>query len=206
MVLFYHPVSPYSRKVYVAMLHRGDAFERRVLDVRGGELATPAFLARSPFGKMPVLETSDGPIWESTSILEWLEERRRVLLPAGEERIARHWDRVGDLYLSDPQSELWFRPDGPLAQDAPRIVETAWRLYDERLAGRDFTCDAGFGLGDLSGAIATHYLTLLGHVPPARVRAWQARCFELPAMATAWEEAREAATRMLAARASSRRP
>jgi glutathione S-transferase len=42
-----------------------------------------AYLARSPFGKMPVLETDDdGVIFESTSIVEYLEVRRgRRLIP-----------------------------------------------------------------------------------------------------------------------------
>lgn len=202
MRLHYHPVSPYSRKVRVAMLHRGEAADARVVDVRTGELGSAAFLALSPFGKMPVLETDDGPLFESSTILEWLEHRGpRALLPRGAEGLARHWDRIGDLYLIDAQTEIWFRPE--TAADARRNAHTAWRLLDEHLAdGREFVCGRHFTLGDLGPAIATDYLERLGEAVPERIYAWKERCFAIPAMAEALEEALPGIAAMLGARSA----
>lgn len=199
--LHYHPVSSYSRKVLVAMLHRGDRFERAVLDVFGGALGSPAYLALSPFGKMPALETDEGSLFESTSIVEWLEARGpRVLIPSGEELVARRYDRLGDLYLMDAQADYWFRPHTDAGKAAPATMEKAWGIFVERLAGRDFVCDAGFSLGDIGAAIATDYAEAMGLTPPRPVREWRARCFEIPAMAEAMEEARPTIRAMLAQR------
>ncbi len=202
MKLHYHPVSPYSRKALVAVLHRGDPVELNLIDIRQGGLRTPAFLALNPFGKMPVLETPDGPVFESTSIIEYLEERGpKSLLPAGSERLARHFDRLGDMYLLDPQTELFFRPDTPAAQKAPETVAKAWNLLETALGdGRAFLCGATFSLGDLGAAIGTDYLVRLGLQPPQRVAAWHERCFAVPAMAQGHQEAEPMLQAMLARR------
>lgn len=206
MKLYYHPVSPYSRKARVAVLHRGDGVEAHVLDLRAGELGSEAFLALSPFGKMPVLVTDEGPIIESTSIVEYLEDRGpRVLLPRGAERLARHWDRIGDLYLMDAQSTIWFRPTSPEAPEARATAHRAWGLLARQLEGKDFVAGRHFTMGDLSGAIASDYLVRLGEEPPAPVRAWMERCFAVPAMAAGLEEALPMVNAMLARRAQAAR-
>lgn len=189
MKLYYHPLSPYSRKVRAALLYRDEPHELEVVDVRSGALASPAFRALSPFGKMPVLVTDDGPMIETSSIIEWLEERGpRRLLPRGTERVARHWDRIGDLYLMDPQSTLFFQPNTEAATEARATVHAAWRLFADRLEGRAFVCGDLFTLGDLSGAIATAYLERLGEEPPDVVRAWRERIYALPALVQTTEE------------------
>lgn len=189
MKLHYHPVSPYARKALVAVYHRADPVELRFVDLRTGGHRTPEFAAISPFGKLPVLETPEGPLPESTSIIEYLEDRGpRSLLPLGHERIARHFDRLGDHYLIDPMSDLLFHPD--LAHDAPDTVHKAWMLFAHQLAdGRPFVCGPTFSLGDLGAAIATEYLVRLGLQPPPALGAWLDRCFAVPAMARALAEA-----------------
>lgn len=205
MILHYHATSPYSRKPLVAVLHRGDAVERRPVDVFTGALRTETFRALSPFGKIPVLETPEGPIIESTSIIEYLEERGpRVLLPPGSERIARHFDRLGDLYLLESQGTIWFQPRTEDAARAEReTVPAAFGLFMRQLAdGRPFVAGDTFTLGDLSGAIASDYLVRLGVAVPEPIRAWTDRCFALPAMKAALEEAQPGIAFLLARRAA----
>lgn len=103
MRLHYHPLSPHSRKVVIAIQHRGDPIELTQIQLGSGALKRPEYLAMSPFGKMPTLETPDGPLFESTSIIELLEDRGpRKLLPQAAQREARHWDRISDHYLLPP--------------------------------------------------------------------------------------------------------
>lgn len=181
--LHYHPMSPYSRKAWAALLHRGDLFEPVSIVLGAGALRRPEFLAVSPFGKMPVLETDDGPIIESTSIIEWVEARGpRVLVPDDAAFEARHYDRLADLYLMAPMSELWWAPKSEAAQAAPGIVGTAFRIFEQRLAGRDFVAGDRFTLGDLGAAIAADYLVRLGVALPSGLAPWLARCFAVPAM------------------------
>jgi glutathione S-transferase len=61
--------------VHLALEEMGQPFERRVLDWDAGELRSPEFLARSPFGLVPALQTPDGPMFETGAILLWLSER-----------------------------------------------------------------------------------------------------------------------------------
>jgi glutathione S-transferase len=200
--LHFHLASPYSRKVLVALTLHQLPFERVLIDVRGGGLQTPAFRALSPFGKMPVIETDAGALFESTSIIEYLEERQRVLLPLGREREARHYDRLGDLYLLDSQATIWFQPQSPLAERAHQNVAHAWTLLAQRLATSPFLCGESFSLADLATAIGTHHLQLLGLTPPPAVQRWAERCLGVPALAEAVREATPILEAMLAARPS----
>jgi len=74
------PVSNYTNMVHLALMEKGVRFEY-VLTYPD---QSPAFLAKSPRGKVPVLETPQGYINEASVILEYLEERGegKALLPA----------------------------------------------------------------------------------------------------------------------------
>lgn len=188
--LHYHPLSPYSRKAYVAGLHREECFERKIIELGTGALRRPEFLAISPFGKMPVLETAAGPIIESTSIIEHWEERGPCkLLPAGSERVARHFDRLGDLYLIDPVAALWWEAESDAGKKAADTARKVWRLFEAQLAERPFVAGEAFSLGDLGASIATDYFVRLGVEPPAAIRSWCERCMAVPAMKQSLEEA-----------------
>jgi glutathione S-transferase len=73
------PVSNYANMVQLALLEKGMDFEY----VHCVPDQSPAFLAMSPRGKVPVLETPHGCINEASVILEYLEETGpgRPLLP-----------------------------------------------------------------------------------------------------------------------------
>lgn len=183
--LHYHPLSSYSRKVQIGMALRGDPVELVVLDVFGGALRTPEFLALSPMGKMPVLETPAGPLYESTSILEYLEEQGpRVLLPPGHERHARHLDRVGDLYLLEPIGSYFWRKGDEQREQCERTMARAWPIFERALAdGRAFVCGDTITLGDLSAAIAAHYATTEGVALPEAIVPYCERLAAHPVLA-----------------------
>ena len=190
MRLHYHPLSSYSRKVRSAMLHRGDAHDTKTIDVFRGELRTPEYQTLSPFAKMPVLVTDHETLFESTSIIEWLEERGpRVLIPAGNERVARQFDRLGDLYILAPVSALWWREKSDEGQKAPDTIRRAWAVFEKPLAQSPFVAGESLTLGDLSAAIGTDYAVRLGVEPSSTIRAWMERCFAVPAVRQSLDEA-----------------
>lgn len=200
MRLHYHPTSPYSRKVSVAVELRGDAVERVLVDVTKGEHRSPAFRALSPFGKMPALETPDeGVIVESTSILEYLEEKGpRLLLPEGLARLARHWDRLGDFYILETQRVYLFDPGTDAAERALGHARTAFGLFERQLAdGRPFLLGDRLTLADLAGAIGGDHFERMEVELPPRMRAWVARCFDIPAMREEREAGRPLMERFL---------
>ncbi|MFA5677203.1 MAG: glutathione S-transferase [Pseudomonas sp.] len=73
-------VSNYFNMVKLALLEKGVPFE--INTVRVGQ--TPEFLAISPRGKVPCLETEQGFISETNVILEYIEETQsgKALLPS----------------------------------------------------------------------------------------------------------------------------
>lgn len=49
--------------------------EARLIDRDGGQLASPAYRALHPLGKIPAMETPDGPMFETAAMLLWLSDR-----------------------------------------------------------------------------------------------------------------------------------
>lgn len=75
------PMSNYYNKVKLALLEKGLPFEERYIGTGGGE----EVMASSPLGKIPYIETPQGPLCESQAIIDWLEAAHPAspsLLPA----------------------------------------------------------------------------------------------------------------------------
>jgi glutathione S-transferase len=183
--LHYHPLSSYSRKAAIGIRLRGDDIELTVIDVFAGGLKSPAHLQLNPFGKMPVLETIDGSIFESTSILEYLEERGpRRLLPAGQERRARHFDRLGDLYLLDPIGKFFWDKSAEVRTRASETSAKAWALWERELAdGRPYLCGDEITLADLGASVAAHYASTEGLSLPDSILRYKERLEAHPVLA-----------------------
>jgi len=64
-----------SYRVRIGLNLKGLAYEQAPHDLRAGEQKDPAYLALSPQGLVPALETASGDFVQSLAILEWLEER-----------------------------------------------------------------------------------------------------------------------------------
>ena len=85
MIRFYYlSGSPYSWRVQLALEEKGLPYDPVLLSARDGDLRSPEHLARSPHGKVPALSDGDASFYESTVILEYLEERypAPALMPA----------------------------------------------------------------------------------------------------------------------------
>jgi len=100
--LYGFAVSNYFNMVKLALLEKGLAFEEVI--THGGQSAE--FLAISPRGKVPVLQTEQGFINETSVILEYLEETQGgpALLPAEPQARAqvRALMREIELYIELP--------------------------------------------------------------------------------------------------------
>lgn len=78
--LFHFPLSPYCRKVRLALAEK--KIEVELVEERYWE-RSPEFLRRNPAGKVPILKLGSRTLTESTAICEYLEERHPspALLP-----------------------------------------------------------------------------------------------------------------------------
>ncbi len=156
------------------------------IDRAGGALDSPAYRALQPLGKIPVLETPDGAIFETAAILLYLSEKHGRLAPApnSPERAAFLKWFIFVTNEVHPTTMQIFHPErvaGPEAAAAVTLTATA-RLRDDlvlldQMVARDrpswLSPDAPSVLGYFLATLMRWISTLEpGH--PAR---WPARDF-----------------------------
>jgi len=91
LVLHYAPDNA-SLIVRLALEQLRLPYETRLIDRAAAEQTSAAYRQLNPAGLIPVLETADGPIFETGAILLWLADTHHALAPAPE-----HPDRVAFL-------------------------------------------------------------------------------------------------------------
>jgi glutathione S-transferase len=77
-----HAIPDFASLIVHLVLAELDVPHRLALhDMDSGALQSPAYLAIHPFGKIPALETPDGPMFETGAILLYLAEKHGRLAP-----------------------------------------------------------------------------------------------------------------------------
>jgi len=89
--LYDHPLSPYAQKVKLALLEKNIPFETSLPTNLGSGEANPEFSHASPRAEVPALIDDDFPIFDSTIILEYIEDKWPTpsLMPATPQDRAR---------------------------------------------------------------------------------------------------------------------
>jgi glutathione S-transferase len=122
-----YPVSNYFNAVRAALIEQQRDFD--IVLVRASQ--DPAFLARSPMGKIPVLETPSGWISETVAILEYLEDTGpAVPLHPGDPFLrarARQAMNIVQMYVEAPVRSLFPGVFGQ-ASNAPELVESVRQM------------------------------------------------------------------------------
>lgn len=209
MHLYAGRLSLYSRKTEIALREKGlDCTVEFVpfTQLRGYQPKHPAVLAANPKGRVPVFTDGGLTLYESTIIVEYLEDAYPAppLYPAAPaaRAICRQWEAYADEVMIEPLAKLMFRtePPGPnrAAQEAEAaLAEPKLRaqhaVLDAALAGRDFLCGA-FTAADIAAFMCVLWAGRLGCVPagvPA-VTAWHARLAARPAFSGIVAEIEEA--------------
>jgi glutathione S-transferase len=173
LVLHLHPFASFCWKPLVALHELGLPFTAHVV----ADAADRQALAELwPMAKIPVLrvEDQDLTIPESTSIVEYLDgvapEGPRLIPadPTGA-REARLWDRVVDAYVALPMQKVVADAlrsadarDPTGVDEARAMLDGAYRLLDDRLAGRGtdaptWLAGPSFGMADCAAAPALFY-------------------------------------------------
>jgi glutathione S-transferase len=183
-------ISGHAHRVELLLSMLGLPFERIDVDLRGREHKAAPFLARNPFGQVPVIEDGDVTLADSNAILVYLAKRYdtsgRWLPedPVGAARVQR-WLSVaaGELARGPALSRGYtlFRAQ-PVPQDVIDASNHILTLLDQHLATQPFLAGDTPTLAD----IAIYSYTALapeGRVslePYGAVRAWLARFEALP--------------------------
>lgn len=87
--LYYHPLSPAARRVWITLLEKALPFELIELRLDGDQFQ-PEFLAINPFHHVPALVDEDLHLFESLAILDYLETAHPIpaMLPTERRSLA----------------------------------------------------------------------------------------------------------------------
>lgn len=189
MKLYFHPRSPFSHKVLIALAEKRAAFEPIV--TRPDD---PAFAALTPLRKVPLLVLDDGwRIPESTIIVEYLDAHVTTgtrLIPEDRDqaRQTRFHDRITDLYVTEPLMTLLF---GRGDADAARArLDAMFTGLEQHLGGRAWVMGDAFTLADCALLPALRYARELHPFARfERIAAYFARATDRPSVREVFAQA-----------------
>jgi len=204
IVLHEHPLSPYAQKVRIVLREKGIAFEVRLPPGLGTGDDPSGYAQFNPRLEVPALVHDRATIFDSTIILEYLEETfpDPAMLPETpiERARVRMLEEVCDTHyeaINWGLGELrFFGRGGDTLGPALRAkaVEQVGHMHawlEAQLDGKDWLTGERFGWGDLA---ATPYVTMssMFGVDPGRGTAlgqWLERARARPSVARTVEEA-----------------
>jgi glutathione S-transferase/RNA polymerase-associated protein len=188
LTLFEHPLSPYAQKVKIALYEKGIPFEAKIPDLFGQ--TEQVFLDSSPRREVPSLVDDGFTVFDSTIILEYVEDRfpePALLPPTPQDRArVRMVEEICDTYYEAinwglAEIRVFNRAQGALADEmtarAGRQLVGLHRWLERELGDREHFNGARFGWGDLSVYPYVAASALWGFAPPAgsRLAAWLER-------------------------------
>jgi glutathione S-transferase/RNA polymerase-associated protein len=177
--LWEHPLSPYAQKVKLSLIEKGIPFETAMPDLMSG--GDDAFRAASPRREVPALVDGDVTVFDSTIILEYLEDKwpeppmlprtpsERARVRALEEVCDTHYEAINwGLF----EIRVFKRATGALADAmtarAGEQIAGLNAYLDRKLGNAEYFNGTQFGCGDLS--VFPHVNAsagVLGFAPPA---------------------------------------
>jgi len=201
IVLYYGSGSPFAWRVQLALEHKAMPYERRVLSFAAGDTRKPEFLALNPRHRVPVIVDGDFVLYESSAIVEYLDEaypgRGAPLFPGDARRRAliRRLVLEADNYFDEaiePVIDYAFAKD-PATRDEKKFadgkaaVAEDCALFARALAG-DFLAGplsaADYALYPLVAFLDRCRIKVPDFDPlalmPAPFAAWKARVEALP--------------------------
>ena len=197
--LYEHPLSPYAQKVKIALLEKGVKFDLQMPNLLGGD---DEFARVSPRREVPALVDGNDTIFDSTIILEYIEDRwpKPPLLPeepAARARV-RMIEEMCDTYYEAInwaafEVQIFKRATGAMAEDLlkrgakQRAGANAW--LERQLGDQPWFNGKQFGWGDLSVVPVVASSAAIGDPASGRLGAWLARASERPSVKETLDEA-----------------
>jgi glutathione S-transferase len=190
LTLVSHHLCPYVQRAAIALLEKNVPFERVNVDLAD----KPGWFIRlSPLGKVPLLQVGRRVIFESSVILEYLEETQpNPLHPTDALNRAEHraWIEFGSAILNDI-AKFYGAPDRAQFETHRAQLETRFERVEQRLEA-DPWFGHGFSLADaVYGPIFRYFDTfdqigdfgILSDKP--KTAAWRAALTQRPSVRNA---------------------
>jgi len=206
LIVYEHPLSPYAQKVKIALDEKGVAYEARMPAAIGTGQPDLEFLKANPRGEVPALIDDGFAVFDSTIILEYIEDKwpTPALLPKSpaDRSIARTIEDVMDTHFEPinwGMGEIhWFkRAEGERARNIEaKAAKQARGIYEwlsRQLGDKPWFNGASFGWGDLSVVPYLNGAANNGFAPDkgSKLGEWLARANARPAVAKSAKAANE---------------
>ena len=197
--LYDFPMSPRARKARIVLAEKGLQYEKVTIDITKREQKKPEYLAINPYGKVPALQDNGTTVYESSLVMEYLNDKypNPPLLPAdagqrARARVLMHLgDNAYDGALGTIVGEVFFKPKGQADQNviakAKQDLNACFERLERELGNNDYLVGA-FTLADVCFATwAPLFAPLQVEVPSqcAKVNAWLNRLKERPSVKAA---------------------
>ncbi len=202
MTFYFGSGSPYAWKVWLALEHKKLPYEAKRMQFDNGDLKTPEFAAINPRRKVPTLVDNGFVMYESSAILDYLEDAYPdsgdPIWPRSvqERAVARRRAAEVVAYIDPINSKMFDQILIPVDQvPNTQAIEAAKKELVAELAFIEPWLEKDFLAGDkLSGADFTlyPYLAFLGRIDtrkpgynlkallPPKLAAWMQRIEALP--------------------------
>jgi glutathione S-transferase len=168
--------SPNARRVWIFMKEKGIDCPRVPVDIRAGENLKPAYLAKNPMGRVPVLELDDGTfLSESVAICRYLEglHPEPCLFGDGplESAQVEMWNRRAELNFGH-NTAMAFRYISGFFQDRETCVpewghvaaaeaKSKLGVFEARLGESEYLAGDQFSIADISMGVFYGFGTLV---------------------------------------------
>jgi len=213
IVVYESPVSSYVQKVKICLREKGIPFTTKVPEDLSNNMTSGPLHSANPRLEVPVLVDGNLQIFDSTIILEYLEDKwpSPQLLPQDPASRAnsRMIEEICDTEYEAANWGLaevqWFkRAEGPLALELEKQgkhhIETMQQWLTERLGSKLWFGGNDFGWADAAVApIVNRSVTLgMGPAPGSALARWHSRVTKRPSVAQTFMEYEEALPSMQA--------
>ena len=153
-------------KLRMLLGHLGRDYRWIETDSPHGATRTPAYLAKNPNGKVPMIETDDGRVMvESNAILTWLADGTKYFGGDAWERAQTLAWMFFEQYSHEPYVAVarficgWTPIDSPRRADLPNLRQRgdhALGVMEKHLASNEWFSATGYGIADIALFGYTH--------------------------------------------------
>ena len=203
LIVYEHPLSPYAQKVKISLREKGVPFETRLPEGIGTGATAGGFAKANPRGEVPALIHGDVEIFDSTIILEYIEEvwPEPPMMPKAPAERAR-MRMIEDVMDTQFEAITWGlgelnffrRAEGAKKEEmeakARQQAQAFYGILEGYLGDREWFTGTHFGWGDLSVVPYLNGAAGFDIKPPAgsRLADWLARANARESVALAQKE------------------
>lgn len=190
--LHYHPLSTFARRVRIVLQEKSIPVELVEVDMGNKAHRAPEYLALNPYGRVPTLEEDGFVLYESTSILEYLEMTHPTppLVPSdpkGRALVSMHM-RLCDLQMTRQAGIIIFpkrflpndRWDEKAMERAKQEIEAHLAIVERTLGANEWMVAGAYSLVEVAYTPFVEFLPLMEITPPPAVAGWVERMLARP--------------------------